>query len=90
VDYVQERNLKAPRAFIESYHIDAGRMHLGYGQKRGRLRDDAVARLATTIVVSVEVEARFRFREVGGDLGGMQVVRCNENRQKVMRSLATG
>jgi hypothetical protein len=59
VDYVQERNLKAPRALIESYHIDAGRIHLGYGQKRGRLRDDAVA---TTIIASMGVEARVQIR----------------------------
>jgi hypothetical protein len=55
VDYVQERDPKAPTALIESYHIDAGRMHLGYSQKRGRLRDDLVA---TAIIVLIGVEAR--------------------------------
>ena len=75
VDYVQERNLKAPRALIQGYHVDAGRRHLSYGQKRGHLRDDAVA---TTIIVLIGVEwgprFGFRFREVGGDVGGVHAM----------------
>jgi hypothetical protein len=64
--------MKAPRALIQSYHIDAGRIHLGYGQKQGRLRDDPVA---TTIIVAMGVEARVQIRgSVGGGVAGMQVV----------------